>query len=287
MKKAALISFFMVVALFDNTIAQPFLQLVPQKMFKEEVKFTNADWAGFYLTSKYDEIGQGMMVLLPVGDSIVGFCASEDAGYIRILKGKLNGNGIRYNYETLALNGNLKSIDHQKGEGFMVMKDDGKKENVYCKHGDAKGMQEVKGCFTAGKKQSVELNQSQNSSDYDWSGIWSCNEKKETIPLELDKLNDCYYGYYTLKSFKIHEKTTRGMYWDTETYKVIPKSAVFIFGIPLGECLYYLAVHKDGSQSFVGIFTMASDKKSIKGIYVDKSDMKNLGKKGETLNFTR
>ncbi len=285
--KKALLLLILTGTLFGSSVAQPFLQLVPQNLYKENVTLTAADWAGFYLTSKYDEIGQGMMVLLPSGDSIIAFCASEDAGYIRIMKGKMKGNGIRYTYETLPLNNSLKGISRPSGEGFMVMKDDGKLENVYNKHGNAKGMKEVEGCFTAGKMKSIELKPGADPGEYDFSGSWNAIEKKETLPMELTFLKDCYYGFYSLKSFKIHEKTAHGMYWDTEYYKIIPKSSVLVFGIPMGDCLYYLAVHKDGSQSYIGIFTMAPDKKGLNGIYVDKSDMKSIGKKGDKLNFTR
>jgi hypothetical protein len=94
------------------------------------------------------------MLLLPFGDTIVGFCASEDSHYVRLLEGTKKANSISYTYWLIDMRGKK---DTKVGHGIMVMKDEEKRKDVYCKHGDAKGLSEQKGCFTAGKKLGIEF----------------------------------------------------------------------------------------------------------------------------------
>jgi len=126
MKKRLLLSVVLVLAVSGTLAAQPFLQLIPRGFYKEDVNFTGQDWAGFYRTSQYDEIGNSLMLLIPAGDTVAGFVISEDLRYVRILQGPMKGNGIKYEYVTLDYKNKLK-IPNPSGEGIMVMKDDGEK----------------------------------------------------------------------------------------------------------------------------------------------------------------
>jgi hypothetical protein len=277
MKKIALMTIILFAAFLTNLTAQPFLQLDPNGLYKENVNMTNADWAGFYYTSQYDKIGESIMLLLPSGDSIVGYCASKNAQYIRFIKGKIQGNGIKYTYEEIDLTSKKK--DSETGSGFMVMKDDNKKENVYCKHGDSKGMKAAEGCYTAGKKKNIELIKGDLTSTINWANEWKMDAKYDNAVFNLEKIGAGYIGFYSLKNYKTSE-TKYGYYTNVTTTRTFPKSTVMVLGLPCGDQLYYISIHKDGDKVYAGVLTMAADQNSFTGLFVDNGEVKDLGEKG-------
>jgi hypothetical protein len=287
MKKSPLLMVVMILAVSGTAAAQPFLQLVPRGLYKEDVTYTGADWAGFYRTSQYDEIGPSLMLLVPTGDRISGFCISADLRYVRVMwDGVIKGNGVTYQYATLDYKNKLK-LNNPMGEGFMVMKDDGEKANVYCKHGHSKGISEQKGCFTAGKKKAVELQNGDRTADFDWAGEWNMEAKYEGAILKLEKFDYVYEGYYTLKNFQRSESKTSawamGFNKTKTTTFTFPESTVGIHGIPFGDHLYYLYLHKDGQVMGAGYFTMSPEKNAFSGPYIEYEKVKNLGEKGSTI----
>ena len=96
MKKLSFLMTLTLVLLITLRIAaQPFLQLDPKPMFKEDLNLGGADWAGFYRT--YDK---GIMLILPnTGNNIQGINVSQYGGTIRFFKGERVGNGINYSYD--------------------------------------------------------------------------------------------------------------------------------------------------------------------------------------------
>lgn len=272
--------------MLDQVVSQPFLQLIPRGLYKENVNYTGTDWAGFYRTSQYDETGPCLMVLAPTGDSIAGFALSENLRYIRILDGRIKGNGITYNYKTIDLKKKY-NLDNPEGEGFMVMKDDGDKENVYCKHGKSSGLFEQKGCFTAGKKKTIEIKKADQTNNFDWSGEWKMNAKYDNAMLKLNKVGNTYIGYYTLKDFEYSESSTSKWALNfnktTTTTWTFPESTVLVMGIPCGDCLYFIELHRDGERIGAGYLTMSEDKSTISGPHIINEKVKNLGEKGSDI----
>lgn len=141
MKTKILMIMALMILLCVELYAQAFFQLLPRTFYKEDLKINDTEWAGFYRTSLYDEMGQSIMLLLPFGDTMVGFCASEGSRWIRLLEGTKKGNSINYNYWIIDTKGKNST---KAGHGQMVMKDDPERKDVYCKHGDAKGLSEAK-----------------------------------------------------------------------------------------------------------------------------------------------
>ena len=271
--------------------AQPFLQLLPRGFYKEDAAFTGQDWAGFYRTSQYDEIGNSLMLLIPAGDTVAGFVISEDLRYIRILQGPMKGNGVNYVYATLDSLNKLK-IPNPAGEGVMVMKDDPKRESVYCKHGHASGIGEQKGCFTAGKKSPIALKNGDQTGDHDWSGDWKMDADYDNAIMHLEKVDAAYIGYYTLKDFQKSYSATSG--WamgfnkTTTTTYTFPESTVGILGLPYGDSLYFLYIHRDGEAMGAGSVTMSADRTGFTGATIAYDKVKKLGQKGsQVLNCKR
>jgi hypothetical protein len=296
MKRAVFITLLMFIGVLNSIIAQPFLQLLPKTFYKEDAQFTGADWAGYYRTSQYDEIGNSLMLLMPAGDSIMGICYSENGLYKRILKGSMKGNGITYTYQTYDLAPKNKKLNNPSGEGLMVMKDDGKKEEVYSKHGHASGLSEQKGSFSIGKKKGIELNDNYKASDFDWSGNWLIpllyiyeTDKYENVPFKLSNVGDHYEGTFEVtnfqKTFSETRKSGSGFGYNlmktTKKTKTYPMSTVTIHGIPSGNCLHLMLYHPDGDWVGIGTLTMSADKNAISGPYLElygKWDVQDLGK---------
>jgi len=284
MRKNVFVMVFLLFAVSGTAAAQPFLQLIPRGLYKDDVHYTGVDWAGLYRTSQYDEIGYSLMLLIPTGETIAGFCISADLRYVRIIEdGILKGNGVTYQYLTLDSKNKLK-LNNPSGEGFMVMKDDGEKASVYCKHGHASGISEQKGCFTAGKKKPLELLNGDRTADFDWAGEWQMEAKYDGALLNLEKFGGVYVGYYTLKDFqKSVSKTSSwamGFNKTTTTTFTFPESTVGILGIPYGDSFYYLYLHRDGGVMGAGYVTMSPEKTSFSGPYIEYEKVKNLGGKG-------
>ena len=247
---------------------QPFLQLLPRTFYKEDVIFTDADWAGFYRTSQYDAMGPSVMLLLPFGDTMVGFCASEDSRYVRLLEGTKKGNSISYNYWLIDMRGKK---DTEVGHGIMVMKDDENRKDVYCKHGDAKGLSEQKGCFTAGKKLGIGFRNETNSTISDWMTLFKLNDKpvvdkktKKAIFSNMNYGNKMVSGDYTFEySYSVSDTRAvgiSGLNRTTTKRYTFPKSKVHIMGLPYGDTFAYILVHGDGSEIGAGFLTMKPDK---------------------------
>ncbi|MHC1706005.1 MAG: hypothetical protein AB9842_00645 [Bacteroidales bacterium] len=284
MKSVFFAALLLVFCTCAEVLAQPFLQLIPRGMYKEDVNYSGSDWAGFYRTSQYDETGNLMMVIIPTtADSVAGFGISENLQYIRILDGKMKGNGITYNYKTIDLKKKFK-LDNPEGEGFMVMKDDGEKENVYCKHGHSSGISEQKGCFSAGRKKPVVLKNGDQTGNYDWSGNWNMEARYDNAILKLDRVGRTYIGYYTLKDFKYSESKTSAWAMNfnktTTTTWTFPESTVLVMGIPYGDCLYFVELHRDGERMGAGYLQMSADKNSLSGPHISNEKIKNLEEKG-------
>jgi hypothetical protein len=269
-----------------NLQAQAFLQLLPRTFYKEDCKLTNADWAGFYRTSVYDEMGQSIMLLLPFGDTLVGFCASEDSRWIRLLEGTKKGNSIDYKYWIIDTKGKK---DTKAGHGTMVMKDDPERNDVYCKHGDAKGLGEQKGCFTAGKKLAIEYKSPTGSSLEDWMTMFRINDKpptdkksKKAIFSNMRYSDKGVYGDYAFEySYSVSDSRAVGISGLTRTTTkkyTFPKSKVQIMGLPYGDTFAYILVHGDGSEVGAGYLTMKPDKLSYDQEEV-WGKIKKLGKK--------
>lgn len=236
-----------------HTIAQPFLQLDPMPMYKEDVKIGGADWAGFYRT--YDK---GVMLIIPnTGQNIQGFYVSQYGGTIRYFKGERKGNAINYSYTETWLGDGKDKASESSGKGVMVMKDDGDKENIYCKDGD--GGPAV-GNFTAGKKLGVELTDGAKTDETKWDDPWKGGEKKIKNQFKLEKGTESYtyIGYYTLEGYKSSDvdRYFSGGGWTTsfKTTKM-PDRTVLVLGIAYGKKLYFLSDNRTESDIRVGILT--------------------------------
>ncbi|MFH1121281.1 MAG: hypothetical protein V1775_15790 [Bacteroidota bacterium] len=285
MKKRTLGIMTLILGLNCIISAQPFLQLLPRTFYDEKVILTDEDWAGFYRTSQYDKIGPSLMLLIPLGDSMIGFCASEDSRYIRFLEGKKLANSISYNYWQVDLRGKK---DTEVGHGIMVMKDDEVRKDVYCKHGDAKGLSEQKGCFSAGKKLGISYSNNNNLTIDDWLNIFRLNEKpstdkknKKAVFANMHYNDNAVFGDYTFEYTYSYSSTAtyEGLGLSrTRTNRVtIPKSKVQIIGLPYGDRFGYILLHGDGSEIGAGVLTLNSDKQTFEQEEV-WGKIKKLGK---------
>ncbi len=233
--------------------AQPFLQLDPKPMFKEDAKIGGADWAGFYRT--YDK---GIMLIIPnTGNNIQGINVSQYGGTIRFFKGERVGNGINYTYDEFWLGDETDKPSETKGTGFMVMKDDGDKESVYCKDGD--GGPAV-GNFTAGKKLGLELSDGAKTPEIIWEGAWKGGDKKLKDVFKVEKGGEpyTYIGFYTLEGYKSSDvqRYFSGGGWTTsfKTTKM-PDRTVMVLAIAYGEKLYFISNNRTESEVKAGILT--------------------------------
>ncbi len=285
MKKKILAMMTLAIGLNCTVSAQPFLQLLPRTFFDEKVILTDKDWAGFYRTSQYDKMGPSLMLLIPLGDSIIGFCASEDSRYVRLLEGKKNANSIVYNYWQVDLRGKK---DTEAGHGIMVMKDEEVRKDVYCKHGDAKGLSEQKGCFSAGKKLPISFSDNYHFNIDDWLNIFRLNEKppadkksKKAVFANMHYNDKGIYGDYTFEYSYSYSNTDTyeglGLSRVKTTTVTIPKSKVQIMGLPYGDRFGYILIHGDGSEIGAGILSLNSDKQTFEQEEV-WGEIKKLGK---------
>ena len=254
MKKLSFLMTLTLVLLITLRIAaQPFLQLDPKPMFKEDLNLGGADWAGFYRT--YDK---GIMLILPnTGNNIQGINVSQYGGTIRFFKGERVGNGINYSYDEFWLGDKKDPPSESSGTGFMVMKDDGKKENVYCKDGD--GGPAV-GNFTAGKKLELILTDGAKTPDMIWEGSWKGGDKKLKDVFSVEKGSEpyTYIGYYTLEGYKNSDvqRYFNSSGWTTSITKTeMPDRTVMFLAIAYGEKLYFISNNRTESDVRAGILT--------------------------------
>ena len=139
----------------------------------------------------------------------------------------------------------------------MVMKDDGKKENVYCKDGD--GGPAV-GNFTAGKKLELILTDGAKTPDMIWEGSWKGGDKKLKDVFSVEKGSEpyTYIGYYTLEGYKNSDvqRYFNSSGWTTSITKTeMPDRTVMFLAIAYGEKLYFISNNRTESDVRAGILT--------------------------------
>jgi hypothetical protein len=253
-------AFFM----FDHTMAQPFLQLEPMPMYKEDVNIGGADWAGYY--RNYDK---GIMLLIPnTGNNIQGVYMSEFGSYVMFIKGQRQGNMIKYTYEQIHF---AEQTTSEKGTGIMVMKDDGKKENLYCKDGDNGP---TVGNYTAGKKKGVVLTNGAKTPTMNWTGTWQM--KDNIFKIEKGSEEYTYMGFYTLKGYNNTDYQVGANWSLTVTTTKMPERTVLVVGIAYGEKIYFLSTNLVEKEVNAGILTMSEDSKSFTYYYVPLEKIKKL-----------
>jgi hypothetical protein len=248
-----LMSFTVFLLITRQMTAQPFLQLDPASMFKADLKIGGADWAGFYRT--YDK---GIMLIIPnTGNNIQGINVSQYGGTIRFFKGERIGNGINYSYDEFWLGDETDPPSETTGTGFMVMKDDGKTENVYCKDGD--GGPAV-GNFTAGKKIELILTNGAKTPEMVWEGAWKGGDKslKDVFSVEKGSEPYTYIGFYTLEGYNSSDvqRYYNSSGWTTSITKTkMPDRTVMVLAIAYGEKLYFISNNRTESDVRAGILT--------------------------------
>lgn len=275
MKRLLISTVVFSIFVFENIIAQPFLQLDPKPMYKEDAEISGKDWAGFYRT--YDK---GFMLLIPnTGNNIQGIYVSPCGNTIRFISGECKGNGITYKYEEIFLGDEDTKPYDQTGTGFMVMKDDGKKENVYCKDGDG-GV--AVGNFTAGKKLGLILHDGAKTPNTKWEGSWKNIEKDLIAKIEKSEQPYTYIGVYTLKGYK-HTDFQNNFASGSLTIKTtkMPDRTVLLLGIAYGTKLYFLSANRVECSVSAGILTQSDEKTIIWSSQLAEKVKKINEKEGE------
>jgi len=250
MRSILFIFFGWLVLIGDPSFAQPFFQLEPDGLYKEDLILKPADWAGFYRTYRKE-----LMIIVPSKDSgIVGLYTINYSNGLLLgtLSGKLKGNGVTFTWTETMIGEN----SSESGSGFMVMKEN--KKDVYIKQGDVK----MVGNYTAGKKKEIEIT-SDNVPPEIWLGEWKLDIADNSI-LTLEPFNEGLMGLYTLKGYK---STTVETSWTTTTFRTtkMPDRTVLILGFPVGKSYYYLTNNYIENDIKTGVITLSRDQKSFSG----------------------
>jgi hypothetical protein len=267
MKRLVLVLLALSVAGAADLWAQPFLQLDPQGLYREDLKLTPADWSGFYRTHRKE-----VMLIAPVPDGgIVGFYTinyfkgavvnykgkqvSRRGMEIGVLKGTLRGNGVDFTWKEI-VHGSKGSTE-ESDVGFMIMKQE--KEDVYLKQGAVQG---ALGNFTAAKKMAIEAT-SEAADPTVWAGIWRV-DVWDNSELTLIQSGDGLVGYYTLKGYKKSNwiPTYSGLSGEKIT---MPDRIVNMLCLPVGKKLYYISNNYVEDDIRVGVLELSEDGKSFTG----------------------
>ncbi len=267
MKRLILALLVMFVAMSGELSAQAFLQLDPQGFFREDLKLTPADWAGFYRTHRKE-----VMLIAPAPDGgITGFYTvnyykgavvnykgrqvSRRGMEIGMLKGTLRGNGVDFSWKE-TVHGK-KGASEEGDVGFMTMKED--REDVYLKQGAKKG---ALGNFTVGKKKAIEV-PSDTANPALWVGAWRVDVWDES-DLTLIQSGDGLVGFYTLKGYKKTNwyPTYTGL---TKEKIEMPDRIVNMLCLPVGKKLYYISNNFVEDDIRVGVLELSPDGTSFSG----------------------
>jgi hypothetical protein len=247
--------------------AQAFLQLDPQGFYREDLKLTPTDWAGFYRTHRKE-----ILLIAPTPDGgITGFYTvnyykgavvnyegrqvSRRGMEIGVFKGTLRGNGVDFAWKEIIHGKNGQS--EESDVGFMTMKED--KEDVYLKQGTKRG---DLGNFTVGKKRPIEVTSGESDSKL-WIGTWRVNVWDES-DLTLLQSGDGLVGFYTLKGYK--KTSWYPTYTGITREKIsMPDRIVNMLCLPVGKKLYYISNNFVEDDIRVGVLDLSEDGKSFSG----------------------
>jgi hypothetical protein len=271
MKKLFIVLLGLVITGAVELYAQPFLQLDPQGLYREDLKLTPADWAGFYRTHRKE-----VMLIAPAPDGgILGFYTinyykgavvnykgkqvNRRGLEIGVLKGTLRGNGVDFVWKEI-IHGKKGSTE-ETDVGFMIMKED--REDVYLKQGTKIG---GLGNFTVGKKLPIEVT-SETPDLAPWVGEWRVDVWDES-ELTLILSGDGLVGFYTLKGYKKTDwlPTYSGI---RVTKTNMPDRIVNMLCLPVGKKLYYISNNYVEDIIRAGWLELSEDGKSFSAQEVD------------------
>lgn len=267
MKKVVLLMFALLLGAGNWCIAQPFFQLEPKSMYKEDLKLTPADWAGFYKTYRKE-----LMIIVPASDSsITGIYTYNYSNGLLVgtLKGTLKGNGVEFEWNEALIGSNEAP---ESGNGFMIMKEN--RKDVYLKH----GTEHTTGNYTAGKKKEIEIDGKLNNEP--WLGKWSVSIYEQST-MTAERYDDALIGYYTLQGYKSTD-VFNGWNKTTITTHTMPDRTVLMLGFGIGNKLYYLSNNYVEDDIKTGVITMSDDQKSFTGQEVRSDQLGVKWKNGFT-----
>lgn len=274
--------FVLVATITGSLVAQSVLKLDPEDLYKADKKLIPEDWSGFYISSNNKDI----LMIIPDGDGgIVGLYTNDYygkwikregfTGDIRImdkhgnmvnksgvlvgeLKGKLNGNGVRFLWKETTIG----EFSEEQDSGFMVMKDN--KEDVFAKvGGETMNGVHVFGLkntlvYSMVKKRSIDFEKNDASIDQ-WLGDWKLDVSSGSL-LKLEEFEGGLWGYYTLKGYKSSYQTMTTIVRET-----IPDQTVLMLCFPVGSKLYYLSNNYAKSIISTGVIELSPDMQSFTG----------------------